>query len=126
MVVDHLNNGLWALLSAGSYYRALPGTTHTASDEILVLVRDLGAARLTLAVLLTIAAVLVDRRVLLVALAVAAFAGLVRLVAHLVGDSNAEWFNWIGYALGAGLPVALIALVRSSNTGSFSADTYAP
>lgn len=117
MVVDHANNGLWSLLNADSYYQALPGTVGTAPDEVLVIVRDLGAARLTLAVLLTVAAVLLDRRVLVVALAVAMFAGVVRFAAHLAGDSNAEWFNWIGYALGAGLPGALLVLVRSGGRG---------
>jgi len=72
MVLDHLNNGLWALSAASSYYRSLPGTSDQSSlDPVSVIVRDLGIARLTLAVLLIAAAVLLERHILLVALGVA-------------------------------------------------------
>ncbi len=117
MVLDHLNNGVWALLSARGYYGALPGASDgNPSETILVLVRDLGIARLTLAALLITAAVLLERRVLLVALGVASLAGVLRLVAHLAGDRNAAWFNWVGYGLGALVPVVLGLLIWRTGT----------
>ena len=112
MVLDHLNNGVWALLNPRGYYRALPGEPgRDASDMTMVVIRDLGIARLTLAALLITAAVVLDRRVLLVAFGVASFAGVLRLVAHAAGDKGAEWFNWIGYGLGAAIPIGLAVLV---------------
>jgi catechol 2,3-dioxygenase-like lactoylglutathione lyase family enzyme len=113
MVLDHVQNGVWALASARNYYESLPGAdaSHATAALNQVLVRDLGAARLTLAVVLVIAALWLDRRVVIAALAAATVSGLVRLVNHGLGDTPEATLNWIGYSAAVAIPIALLVVV---------------
>jgi hypothetical protein len=113
MVLDHAYNGIWGVASPDSYYRALPGSNRSAAVGALnrVIVRDLGAGRLTLAVLLVIAALWMHRDVLTAALAAALVSGVVRLADHLAHRPGDAWPNWVGFSLAVALPVVLLALI---------------
>lgn len=68
----------------------------------------MGAARLTLALVLTIAAIWLDRRVLLAALGAATLSGAIRLASHAIARAPEGWNNWIGYSAAVLIPAALL------------------
>jgi len=110
MVLDHVYNGVWGVLSPASYYRASPGANPAGALDALnrVLVRDMSAGRLTLAVVLVIAAVWARRDVLVVALVGANVSGVVRLADHLIARPGDGVPNWIGYTLAIVIPLVLL------------------
>lgn len=112
-VIDHLQNGLWAMTSPEGYNQALPSDSASDATDglVTVLVRDVGAGRLALAFMLTAAVILLDRRLVLLAPATATVAGLGQLAAHLISDTADRWTNWIGLLIGAALPIMLFAVL---------------
>lgn len=121
MVLDHIYNGVWALAAARNYYRLLPGANPADAAGRLnqVLIRDLGAARLTLAVVLMVAAIWLDRRVLILALSAAAVSGVIRVANHAISRTPEGWNNWLGYVAAVLIPLALLFVVmRAFNRGT--------
>ena len=113
MVLDHVYNAVWGLVAPDSYYRELPGADAAGASDHLnqVLVRDLSTGRLVLAVVLTVGAVLLERRVLLLALAAGLVSGVIRFADHLLSNTGDEWTNWFGYSIAVALPVVLLSVV---------------
>lgn len=112
--------GLWALFAPQSFFRDFPGAGF-AWVELLPpynehLVRDVGAFYLGFAVLLLVAAVMMDQRVTRVALAAWLVATVPHFIFHLTHLDGYETADAIGQsvALGVGVavPLFLLSIVR--------------
>jgi hypothetical protein len=113
--------GIWATVSPRGFYDDFPGAGHHwvsavgAYDEHLV--RDVGALYLGALVLLALAWVWLDRRLVQAALASYAVAALPHLLYHLTALDNLSTGDAIaeiaGLALNVVLPLALLPLTRA-------------
>jgi hypothetical protein len=115
MILDHVQNGLRALLDPSGFYRLLPGSHAVDSTDTFtrLMTRDLGAARLTLAFVLLASAVWMTRRVLAVGLGAATISGVIRLLDHALSGPRAEgWMSWFGYSAAVVIPIALVFVAR--------------
>ena len=113
--------GVWALAAPRSFYEDFPGGGRSWVSAVGPynehMVRDIGGLNLALAFLLVVAAVLLERRLVIVALA----AYLVNAVPHFIfhvshmdelstGDQVGQT---VSLALGVLLPLALLPLARA-------------
>ena len=115
--------GVWALLAPRSFYGDFPGGGRSWISAVPPynehMVRDIGSLYLALALLLSAAAVLLERRLVIVALA----AYLVNVVPHFIfhvthmdvstGDQVGQT---VSLALAVLLPLALLPLARRVET----------
>ena len=112
--------GVWALLAPESFFHDFPGAgfawveLHPPYNEHLV--RDVGAFYLGFAVLLLVAAVMMDQRVTRVALVAWLVAAVPHLVFHLANLDGLETADAIGLSVALGLgvvvPIFLLSIVR--------------
>jgi hypothetical protein len=112
--------GLWALFAPRSFFQGFPGAGF-AWVEILPpynehLVRDVGGFYLGFAVLLLVAAVMMDQRVTRVALGAWLVAAVPHFIFHLTHLDEYETADAIGQSvalgIGVAVPLFLLSIVR--------------
>jgi len=126
LAVTPASVGLWATIAPHSFYADFPGAGHSWVSAVSTydehLVRDVGALYLGLLVLLALAWVWLDRRLVQAALAAYAVAALPHLVYHLTALENFSTGDAIaeiaGLALNLLLPLWLLWVTGRSATGS--------
>jgi hypothetical protein len=121
MAVTPASVGIWALISPRGFYDDFPGAGHSwvsavgAYDEHLV--RDVGALYLGMLVLLALAWVWLDRRLVQAALVAYAVAALPHLIYHCTALDNFSTGDAIaeiaGLTLNVVLPLALLPVTRA-------------